>query len=174
MEWLHYAPARTGSLAGADVAIVEWHPKWAGDFRRLNEEWITRYFELEADDRRTLNDPEGEVIAPGGAIVLAVAEGEVVGTGALIAEGNGVYELAKMAVTPAWQGRGIGRLVGERLLAIARDRGARRVELVSQSGLTPALKLYESLGFRHVPVGAVSYARADVRMELSEPSAWRP
>ncbi len=173
MEWLHYVPARRGSLETADVAIMDWHPKWAADFRRLNEEWITRYFELEPDDRRTLNDPEGEVIAGGGAIVVAVAEGEVVGTGALVAEGDGVYELAKMAVAPAWRGRGIGRLVAERLLRIARDRGARKVELVSQSGLTPALRLYSSLGFRRVPVGAVAYARADVRMELSDLEAWR-
>lgn len=174
MEWLHYVPARSGSLQTADVAIMEWHPKWAGDFRRLNEEWITRYFVLEADDRRTLNDPEREVIAAGGAIVLAVSDGEVVGTGALVSEGDGVYELAKMAVTPAWQGRGIGRLVAERLLAIARERGAKKVELVSQSGLTPALKLYSSLGFRHVPVGTVSYQRADVRMELSDLQGSRP
>ena len=26
-------------------------------FRTLNEEWITRYFTLEAKDRETLNDP---------------------------------------------------------------------------------------------------------------------
>ena len=174
MEWLQYVPMRSEELTRRDVAIVDWDPKWAADFRRLNEEWITRYFELEADDRRTLSDPEREVIAPGGAIVIAVAEGEAVGTGALVAEGNGVYELAKMAVTPKWQGRGVGRLVAERLLAIARKRGARKVELLSQSGLTPALKLYASLGFRHVPVGAVSYSRADVRMELSDLKAWRP
>ena len=172
MEWLQYVPVRAEEMRSAEITLVEWHPKWAGDFRRLNEEWITRYFELEADDRRTLEDPEREVIRPGGAIVLAVAEGEAVGTGALVAEGNGVYELAKMAVTPKWQGRGIGRLVAERLLRIAKARGARKVELVSQSGLAPALKLYESLGFRHVPVGQVSYARADVRMELSDLKTW--
>ena len=174
MEWLHFVPARSGSLQSADVAIMDWHPKFGDDFRRLNEEWITRYFVLEPDDQRTLNDPEREVIAPGGAIVVAVVDGEVVGTGALVVEGDGVYELAKMAVTPAWQGHGIGRLVAERLLAIARERGAKKVELVSQSGLAPALKLYTSLGFRHVPVGAVSYQRADVRMELVDPQGWHP
>jgi GNAT superfamily N-acetyltransferase len=173
MEWLHYAPTRSG-LQTADVAIMDWHPKWGADFRRLNEEWITRYFVLEADDRRTLNDPEREVIAAGGAIVVAVCDGRAVGTGALLHEGEGVYELAKMAVTPEWQGRGIGRLVAERLLRIARERGAKKVELVSQSGLTPALTLYSSLGFRRVPVGAVTYQRADVRMELSDLKAWHP
>ena len=166
MEWLRDVPVLERERGVSRVEIVEWHPRFAGHFRRLNEAWISRYFELEPDDLRTLGDPAGEIIARGGAIVFALAGGQVVGTGALVHEDEGVYELAKMAVDPAWQGRGIGQLVAERLLSIARSRGARKVELVSQTDLAAAIRLYERLGFRRVPLGKAAYKRANVRMEV--------
>src|ERR1700737_171935 len=47
-------------------------------FRTLNEEWITRFFTLEAKDRETLGDPERTILQKGGAIFLALVEGEAV------------------------------------------------------------------------------------------------
>lgn len=35
-------------------------------FRTLNEEWITRYFTLEAKDRETLNYPAHPILLKGG------------------------------------------------------------------------------------------------------------
>lgn len=37
-------------------------------FRVLNEEWISRYFRLEAKDRETLGDPEGTILGKGACI----------------------------------------------------------------------------------------------------------
>jgi hypothetical protein len=39
-------------------------------FRTLNEEWITRYFTLEAKDRETLSDPEQSILLKGGHIFI--------------------------------------------------------------------------------------------------------
>ncbi len=45
--------------------------------------------------------------------------------------------------------------------------GARKMVLVSSSRLGAALRLYETLGFRHVPPpDQPAYATADVYMEL--------
>ncbi|MFC7666815.1 GNAT family N-acetyltransferase [Hymenobacter humi] len=90
----------------------------------------------------------------------------MVGTCALIKEHEGVYELAKMAVSPRAQGLGIGWALGQAILGKARQLGARRVELLSNSRLTPALALYEKLGFQHVPVPPTPYERTDVKMVL--------
>ncbi len=84
---------------------------------------------------------------------------------ALKHQGDGVYELTKMAVTGPFQGRGIGR----DLLRAAIERfariGGRKLYLESNSRLGPALALYESAGFRHeTPPEASDYARADVYM----------
>ena len=79
------------------------------------------------------------------------------------------YEVAKMAVASEAQGRGVGRLLLEAAIAWARERGAGRLYLESNARLTPALHLYASAGFRHLPTEArpVSpYARADVFMEM--------
>jgi len=138
-------------------------------FRRLNEEWIRRFFVLEPKDIQTLGDPEGTIIDSGGKIFMAVREGEVVGCCALLAMRPGEFEVVKMAVTESYQRIGAGRRLLEKAIAEARASGATRLYLETNSKLQPAIRLYESLGFRHLPperVPTSPYARADVFMEL--------
>ncbi len=152
----------------AAMRFVDFVPEHADSFRRLNEEWLTHWFQLEPVDVALLGDPQNKVIAPGGTIISASLHEEIVGTCALLREDDGVYELSKMAVTEVCRGLGIGR----RLLAEAVARfdalGGQRLFLESSTKLGPALKLYESCGFVHTPrPGGVSpYARADVYMVL--------
>jgi putative acetyltransferase len=157
---------------------IEIHPLQAGDdataFRTLNEEWITRYFALEAKDIETLGDPESAILRKGGHIFLAYAvhassAPEPVGCVALIPMGNKVYELSKMAVSPRLRGLGIGRSLIEYAIAQARVLGAHSLFLGSSTKLANAVHLYESVGFQHVPperLPPMPYARADVFMEL--------
>lgn len=136
-------------------------------FRQLNEEWISRYFTLEPADLKALDHPEDYILQPGGRILFAEVDGQVVGTCALIKMADGGYELAKMAVSPAAQGQRIGLLLGQAAVQRVRDLGGRRVYLESNSKLGPALSLYCKLGFRDVkPPSPSPYARADVQMEL--------
>jgi len=156
----------------ADDAVVirPFAPGDAQAFRDLNLAWIAAYFQPEAKDEATLSDPEGTILAPGGQILLADVGGQTVGCVALMPDGPiNCYEVAKMAVAPEAQGRGVGRRLLEAAVAWARDRGARRLYLESNARLAPALRLYESAGFRHLPPEArlVSpYARADIFMEM--------
>jgi putative acetyltransferase len=140
-------------------------------FSRLNEEWIKAFFTLEAKDRETLADPFGRYVGPGGDVLLARdGEDRVIGCVALEPTGEGVFELSKMAVSPAERGRGTGRLLLEAAIDRARELGASSLFLGSNRRLTAAVRLYESAGFRHVPrdrVGPLPYARANVFMELS-------
>jgi len=150
----------------ADLIILDYEPAHQPAFRALNHEWIGHYFTIEPIDNEMLDDPEGYIIAPGGHIFMAQHSGELVGTCALIKEHVGVYELAKMAVAPRAQGLGIGWALGQAILGKAREMGASRVELLSNSRLTPALALYEKLGFRHVPVPPTPYQRTNVKMMI--------
>jgi putative acetyltransferase len=146
--------------------IVRYRPEFAQDFARLNMEWLERYFTVEPRDEAYLGDPEGLILAPGGEIFFALQAGTVVGTCAAIAQDDGQFELAKLCVTPAAQGGGIGRTLANAVIEFARERGARRVVLVSSSRLATALRLYEALGFKHRPFpGPRPYADADVYME---------
>jgi len=150
----------------AHIAILDYEPAHQPAFRALNREWIVRYFALDPIDNQMLDDPEGYIRKPGGHIFMASADGDLVGTCALLNEHDGVYELAKMAVAPRAQGLGIGWLLGQAAVAKARALGGRRVELLSNSRLTPALALYAKLGFWPVPVPATPYQRTDVTMVL--------
>jgi putative acetyltransferase len=148
-----------------DIAVHDWRPEWRADFERLNLDWLQRYFSVEDIDRRVLGDPEQWILAPGGHIFFATDGGQVVGTGALLREAEGVYEVTKMAVDPAWQGRGIGRRLVE--AAIARFKALRgtRLFLESNRSLAPAIHLYTALGFvDHGRRPDSHYARSDIYM----------
>ena len=148
------------------LRIVPYRPEHAAAFRDLNLDWIRKYFTVEARDERDLGDPDTYIIAPGGYIFMAELNDRLVGTCALMREDEGVFELAKMTVSEAVRGLGVGRALGEATIAHARAIGARRVELYTNSSLAPAIALYRSLGFVHVPVGQTDFVRADVHMVL--------
>ncbi|BCT91930.1 hypothetical protein LYSHEL_09540 [Lysobacter helvus] len=149
------------------IRIVDFDPRWRAEFARLNIDWLERYFVVEPIDRTVLSDPESHILAAGGRVLFAVdGQARVVGTVALKHEGDGVYELTKMAVDPASQGRGIGAqlLVGA-IAAFDAMQGS-ELFLESSSKLDTALRLYERHGFHHRPAPRPGshYARADVYM----------
>lgn len=155
------------ALARAEtVEIIPFEPRYRDDFRRLNVEWLERYFYVEALDHQVLSHPEESILAPGGFIFLARWRQEIVGTVALIKAGRGRYELSKMAVTERCQGMGIGRRLLSAALAQFRKTGAPTLYLESNSKMKPALALYESSGFRQAtpPRAHSQYRRSDVYM----------
>jgi GNAT superfamily N-acetyltransferase len=149
-----------------DVRIVHYTPRHRDAFAALNLAWITEHFRVEEADRRALEDPDGYILGHGGHILMAEADGRSVGACALLRNDDGSFELAKMAVDPAAQGRKIGRQLGLAAIELARQHGARRVELLSNTKLTPAIALYRSLGFVEVPLPPNDYERANIKMVL--------
>ena len=147
--------------------IVDYSPELAPHFERLNMEWLRAMFVVEPLDRELLANPQTHVIDPGGHILFARLGDRIVGTCGLEDKGDERFELIKTAVTSGVQGRGIGRLLCERMLAVARKRGARRVFLETNSRCGPAIALYEKLGFVHRPLPPeTEFERCDVYMEL--------
>lgn len=74
------------------------------------------------------------------------------------------HELAKMAVTPKAQGRGIGRMLGESLVDYARKHGVRRIYLEGNTRLEASIALYRKLGFHEIPLQGNAYERCDILM----------
>ncbi len=152
-----------------DAILVRTFQPGDGDaFRLLNEEWIREYFSFEEKDRKMLSHPRLTIDA-GGQILFAVRDGEPIGCCALIAMGDGCFEVSKMAVTKAYRGKGIGRILLTKLIEYARTTGARRLYLETNSKLTPAITLYESLGFKRMRPERITpslYERTDTYMEL--------
>ena len=148
----------------------------AGDeaaFAALNLRWIEEYFGVEESDRRQLENPVASLLDPGGAIVIAEVDGRVAGCGALAIphepapDGRKWLEVVKMATDPSAQGSGLGSAILDRLIELARNRGADALWLETNSRLEAATRLYRRKGFRalephelrHTP-----YARCNLQM----------
>lgn len=149
------------------ILITPFQREHAAAFDALNRAWLVDHHLLEGPDEEQLTDPWTHILDPGGQIFVALEGTEVVGTCAVVPLADGTLELAKLTVSPKTRGQGVGRSLVEACLDFARERGVPRVVLLSNSQLTSAVRLYQSLGFRHQPVPADShYLTADVYMEL--------
>lgn len=70
------------------------------------------------------------------------------GTGRVLARADGIGHVARIAVLPAFRGRGLGRLIVEALERLARREGMCGVYLEAHEELT---LFYQKLGFQTVP-----------------------
>ena len=147
--------------------IIDFLPEHAAAFKQLNLAWITEHWTVEAADLKALDSPFESIIDVGGAILIGELDSAVVGTVALIPLEEGTLELAKMTVSKTARGTGLGFALGEAALARAKAMGAQKVYLESNTILTPALSLYEKLGFQILPDDARTspYERCNIRME---------
>ena len=152
-----------------DCIIETYRPEFRDAYEQLNRDWLESNGLLEDADLDYLAHPERLILLPGGQIYFAVDRGRVVGTCSAIPVSPTVVELAKLAVDRSVRGRGIGRTLCEAVVEFARQKAAGTVVLTSSSVLVPAIRLYESLGFRHAPMppDEVRYKTADVYMILN-------
>src|ERR1700730_6685857 len=129
----------------AEIGIRQFQPGDAAAFRRLNEEWITRFFRIEPREELILADPRGTILDMGGRIFFATAGERCVGCCALIRLGDNEFEVAKMAVEPSYQGVGIGRRLLQAAIEEGRSAGAQRLYLEPNHVQTTAIRFYESV-----------------------------
>ena len=148
------------------VDVVPYEAAHREAFRRLNEAWISRYFRLEPPDLRVLEAPQEEILDKGGHILVAVRDGAPIGVCALLRVDGQTFELAKMAVAEHARGLGAGYQLGEAAKTWARQAGASRLILESNTVLEPAISLYRKLGFTEFTGAPSEYDRCNIHMEL--------
>lgn len=151
------------------VQIVEYDDQYQSVFKSLNEEWISAYFEMEEADYKALDNPKEYILDKGGKIFVALYNNDPVGVCALIKmnDSNHDFEMAKMAVSPKAQGKNIGWLLGQALINAARELGASKIYLESNTILKPAINLYQKLGFQKIAGNPTPYKRCNIQMELN-------
>lgn len=154
-------------LCDKGMEVVENQKEYLDDFILLNEEWISTYFELEEVDHALAANPY-RIVENGGYIFSLVSENKVLGVCALINEGNGIFELARMAVLPKYQSNGFGKKLMYACLSKLSEIGAKKVYLLSNTKLGAAISLYKKYGFETVSKGQHPvYSRANIVMERS-------
>jgi [ribosomal protein S18]-alanine N-acetyltransferase len=86
-------------------------------------------------------------IAQASLITVAEVEGQIVGYQLTTPSRNGAH-LARLAVLPNWQGRGIGTALVTNLIEHYRARGAGELTVNTQDSNSASLKVYQRLGFQ--------------------------
>ncbi|SBS31500.1 putative N-acetyltransferase YvbK [Marinomonas aquimarina] len=135
-------------------------------FKALNMAWLERFFkdDIYDKDRLLLNDPKSHILAQGGKVKVAYVEGQPVAAYFIMPEQAGVVELGKLAVSERFQRLGLGERLLQDAINEATAMQASRIVLESHTSLTPALSLYQKLGFTEEQVTSFSVPRANVRM----------
>ena len=108
----------------------------------------------------------GSYAPPSGMVLLAQAGSQVAGCVAVRPLGQGVCEMKRLFVRPAWRGEGLGRSLVEVIIAASREIGYDCMRLDTLASMKPAISLYRSLGFRQIPAYYANPSEGAVFMEL--------
>ncbi len=146
------------------MTIEEYREEWKGEFFSLNKAWIDRYFTMEEADWEMLSHPE-RYLQAGAMIYFAVEEGVVLATCMATPMVGEEWEICKLATREGYHGRGAGSAVLRACMDYATKHGAKKLTIVTNHILKPALHIYEKFGFRPVPVTDCEYQRGDVQLE---------
>ena len=150
----------------SNIEMIAYDDSLDGYFKKLNFEWISKYFIIEQTDKWACEHPKAYIIDKGGYIYFSKWKNEIVGTYALIKHDKNVFEIAKMAVTESFQGKGIGKKMLEHAIGKAHKMKLKKIILYSNTNLTTALNLYINKGFRVIPKDDYHNERANIKMEL--------
>lgn len=154
---------------GPALRLREYEPGLQQVFHDINAEWISAMFKLESADREVLEDPQTHILDGGGAILFVESPVlGVIGTCALRKTGPNSAELTKMGVRANARGLKAGEFLLAATIARAKQMGIDDLYLLTNAQCSPAIHLYEKLGFEHdagvMAKYAARYQRCDVAM----------
>ena len=118
------------------------------------------------DFQRELAELPGAYAPPDGRLLLAVDNDKAVGCVALRKLADGICEMKRLYVRPAYRGKGLGRRLVEAIILAAREIGYGKMRLDSLSSMKEAAALYRSLGFVEIPPYRYNPLPDAVYMEL--------
>ena len=84
---------------------------------------------------------------PYGAVILSKEGREYSGCVAVRKKDEGIAELKRMYIRPAFRRAGLGHLLLEKALSLAVELGYQKIRLDTLANMTPAIRLYEKAGF---------------------------
>ena len=148
------------------MKIIPYDKKYHDDFVRLNREWLERFYWIESFDQETMDQVE-QRIANGAMVYFAVENAEVFATCMTMPLEDGTWEMCKLAAKNQYTGTGAGNAVFCACMDYAISHGARRLVLISCTGLKAAIHLYKKNGFHEVPYRKDYWRseKADIEME---------
>jgi putative acetyltransferase len=109
----------------------------------------------------------GGYAPPEGRLLLAEYEGQVVGCVALHKLEPGICEMKRLYLRPTARGKGLGRILAERIIAEARQIGYHRMRLDTvEPVMKDAVAMYRKLGFTEIAPYCPNPMSGVIYMEL--------
>ena len=154
------------------MEIVAYQEAYKQAFIDLNIQWIRRYFVPEQADYDIL-DQVDQLLQTGSMIYFAVEGGSVLATCMAMPLGGGEWEICKLAAVGQYTGKGAGSGVFRACMDYEIAHGAKKLTLISNRRLEPALHIYRKFGFHEVPLRkeAWGYDRADIEFSYTVSTA---
>jgi ribosomal protein S18 acetylase RimI-like enzyme len=120
-------------------------------------------------DRELANLP-GDYAPPEGRLLLATEDDQLAGCIALRKLSDGICEMKRLFIRPAYRGKGLGRVLVNALIDEARQLGYTRMRLDTLVGrMDQAIALYRSIGFVEIepyyenPIEDAKYMQLELR-----------
>lgn len=100
---------------------------------------------------KELAELPGDYAPPGGRLLLATQQFQLAGCVALHKLDAETCEMKRLYVRPQFRGKGLGRVLAERVVADATEMGYKRLRLDTvEPVMRDAVGLYRKLGFREI------------------------
>jgi len=109
----------------------------------------------------------GDYAPPDGRLLLAEYEGQLAGCVALPELEAGICEMKRLYLRPRFRGKGLGRVLAERIIAEARTIGYQRMRLDTvEPVMKDAVAVYRKLGFKEIAPYRANPIAGAMYMEL--------
>jgi putative acetyltransferase len=116
---------------------------------------------------KELADLPGDYAPPEGRLLLAEYESQLAGCVALHKLGDGICEMKRLYLRPQFRGKGVGRLLADRIIAEARQAGYRHMRLDTvEPVMKDAVAMYRKIGFREIAPYRANPMAGTLYMEL--------
>ena len=147
------------------MGIIEYQPKYKQDFIDFNTAWIVDNFGfLEEEDKETFAKID-EKLAQGAMVYFAIENGVALATCMAKPMSEGTWEICKLGSNKFKPHPGCGSAVFQAAMQWAVDHGAKRLFILSNSKLKPAIHIYEKNGFHEIKLDDYEYVRGDIAFE---------
>lgn len=147
------------------MEIIHYDSKYRSDFIRLNTAWIEKYFDrAEPADYEEFNSIDN-ILQKGGMIFFALENDRVISTIMANPLTSAEWELCKLATDEQYEGRGAGGALLEAAMQYAEENGAKRLFILSNDCLKPAIHLYRKHRFQQLPLDDYIYERGNIAFE---------
>lgn len=147
------------------MRIIEYDPSYKNSFIQFNTDWIVDNFGvLEQEDIETFEKIEEE-LEHGAMIYFAIEDDVPLAACMAKPMREGTWEICKLASNKHRAHKGCGSAVFEAAMEWAIKHGAKKLFLLSNRKLKPAIHIYEKYGFQEIKLNDYEYVRGDIAFE---------